>query len=229
VFWKAMRQAYGEAEAALSAPHATAFIPDLVPVSRARRSIDPGESSGPRFDFDDANTAGPSLDLDLPPDEPRYRRSLTPPNPSLAPIVPEPPVALDVPARTTGPVSAAPRASQPIPSLAPIGTGPRTPSVPPTFSLEPRSGERAGTGLPAPMAMPRASVPSAPPTLTRRLAPGVAMAAASVLLTLLDHVYASFSGEVFSIGPLRTTWIAALLLLGGIGLVAMRLVELRQH
>jgi hypothetical protein len=77
--------------------------------------------------------------------------------------------------------------------------------------------------------MPRPSVSSAPPpTLARRLAPGVAMAASSVVLTVLDHVYASLSGEVFSIGPLRTTWIAGLLLLGGVGFVAMRFVADRQ-
>ncbi|HEX6767096.1 MAG TPA: serine/threonine-protein kinase, partial [Polyangiaceae bacterium] len=36
VFWKALRQAVGEAEAVASSPHAAAFIPDLVPVSRPR-------------------------------------------------------------------------------------------------------------------------------------------------------------------------------------------------
>jgi hypothetical protein len=82
--------------------------------------------------------------------------------------------------------------------------------------------------LPPPVAMPRAQVSSSPPTLARRLVPGIAMAAASVVLTLLDHVYASYSGEVFSLGPLRTTWIAALLLVGGLGLVAMRLVAARE-
>jgi hypothetical protein len=76
--------------------------------------------------------------------------------------------------------------------------------------------------------MPRRAVPSAPPTLARRLAPGIAMAVGSVVLTLLDHLYASVSGEVFAIGPLRTTWIAVLLLVGGVGLVAVRLVTLRQ-
>ena len=37
------------------------------------------------------------------------------------------------------------------------------------------------------------------------------------------------SGEVFSIGPLRTTWIAALLLVAGVGLVALRLVAPREE
>jgi len=92
----------------------------------------------------------------------------------------------------------------------------------------PKPMPEAGGHTPPAVVMPRRSVPSAPPTLMRRLAPGVAMAASSVLLTLLDHVYASISGEVFSIGPLRTTWIAALLLVGGIGHVAVRLVEMRQ-
>jgi hypothetical protein len=96
------------------------------------------------------------------------------------------------------------------------------------FAVSQRPSPTAAQPLPAPVAMPKREVASAPPTLARQLAPGIAMAAASVVLTLLDHVYASYSGEVFSIGPLRTTWIAALLLVGGLGLVAVRLVALRQ-
>jgi serine/threonine-protein kinase len=230
-FWRAFRAAVGEAEAAASVPLTGAVIPDLVPVSRPQRSMKPAAESTPAFDFDDAGAGGPSLDLDLPPDEPIHRRSLTPPNVPTANLA-EPMPAL---ANSVRP-SAAPQPGS-VPSLAPRGSfpppGARTqeqarsvlvgdgafPTGAAPLSLEPPA-ER----LSPPAAMPRPSVPSAPPTLVRRLAPGVALAAGSVFLTILDHVYASFSGEVFSLGPLRTTWIAGLLLLGGVGLIAVRLV-----
>ena len=247
VFWKAMRQALGEAEAIASSPQAAALIPDLVPVSKPRRSTEPAASSGggASFDFDDAAT-GPSLDLDLPPGETLHRRSLTPPSVTM-PVhlepahAPEPPVSASFPAVSSPRPAAAssPRlaaVSSPRLSAVAISTAPaisqapaRVSSGPPGGAPQPATG--AGGELPAPAAMPRTSAPAPvpTPTLARRLAPGVAMAAASVLLTVLDHVYASVSGEVFSIGPLRTTWIAVLLLVGGLGLVGMRLVELRQE
>ena len=228
VFWKAVTQAMGEAEAIASSPQAAAFIPDLVPVSRPRRSIKPNEGTGQRFDFEEVGAGGPSLDLDLPPDEPLHRRSLTPPGVSVAPAAEANPAGAPS-LSPSGPVTTSARAPAVIPSLAPVPVVPAVPEAPPKISLQPPSAaEPAGAKTPPGVIMPKISVPSAPPTLARRLAPGVAMAAASVLLTLLDHVYASVSGEVFSIGPLRTTWLAALLLLGGVGLVAMRLVEMRQ-
>jgi len=236
VFWKAMRQALGEAEAIASSPHAAAFIPDLVPVPRSRRSIEPAASSGggASFDFDDA-ASGPSLDLDLPPGEPILRRSLTPPKVSMpvhldSPHLVESLVAPSLPAAASQRAAAVSSSRLPavVPSMVPASSAasPRLSSRPPAVAPG-RSASTPDGELPA-VAMPRAPVPSAPPTLARQLAPGIAMATASVVLTVLDHVYASVSGEVFSIGPLRTTWIAVLLLVGGLGLVAMRLVALRQ-
>jgi eukaryotic-like serine/threonine-protein kinase len=225
VFWKALRQALGEAEAAASSPHAAAVIPDLVPVSRARRAIEPTTGSGANFDFDEAAGAGPSLDLDLPAGEPLQRRSLTPPSVSLPPFEAGVPAAPDLAGAAT---ATSPRTPAAAPSLPPVVSASPAPPPMATPSLEPVSRDPTRKELRAAVAMPRPVVPSAPPTLARKLAPGVAMAAASVLLTVLDHVYASFSGEVFSIGPLRTPWIAALLLVGGIALVAMRLVGERQ-
>jgi serine/threonine-protein kinase len=224
-FWKALRQAVGEAEAVASSPEGAAFIPDLVPVSRTRRSMPPSAPSGLRFDFDDAGGAGPSLDLDLPADEPIPRRSLTPSGVSALPaaqpsLAPAPPPGVQL--------AAMPRAPTATPSLTPKPEG-RVPSNPPNISLQPASGGVSRAELPAPVAMPRRSVPSVPPTLARRLAPGVSLAGASVLLTLLDRLYAATSGEVFSLGPIRTTWIAAVLLAAGVGLVGLRLVALRQN
>ncbi|HEX6765317.1 MAG TPA: hypothetical protein VF103_07560, partial [Polyangiaceae bacterium] len=195
--------------------------------SRPRRSIEPGSDAGPRFDFEEVS-AGPSLDLDLPPDEPLPRRSFTPPSVSVAPAAPERVSHPDLPVSQRVPVATTPHTPPAVPSLVPVVAVPATPEAPPRMSLQPTSADPAASRSSPSVAMPRVSVPSSPPTLARKLAPGVAMAVTSVLITLLDHVYASYSGEVFSIGPLRTTSIAALLLLGGIGLVALRLVEMRQ-
>ncbi len=237
-FWKALRQAVGEAEAIASSPQAAAFIPDLVPMARGPRSIEPAAASSPRFDFDDSGAPGPSLDLDLSADEPLQRRSFTPPAGSPQPqrrsftpsgaSAPPPAesLALDLGGPPSGRISTTPRTPQASPP--PVVSAPPSALTPLAFSQRPAQQGAESAPMPAPVAMPKRTVPSAPPTLARRLAPGVAMAAASVLLTLLDHVYASYSGELFSIGPLRTSWIAVLLLIGGIGLVAMRLVALRQ-
>ena len=230
-FWKALKQAVGEAEAIASSPHAAAFIPDLVPMSRAPRAVEKGEVASARFDFEDTGAQGLALDLDLPPDEPLQRRSFTPSGVPAAPAVAEAIPALDLAGPASGRISTTPRA----PSAHTSGThalGAPVVSAPPMamtpFAPSQRPSPTEHVPLPAPVVMPKHAPPSAPPTLARRLFPGVAMAAGSVVLTLLDHVYASYSGEVFSLGPLRTTWIAALLLIGGLGLVAVRLVALRQ-
>jgi serine/threonine-protein kinase len=231
-FWKALNQAFGEAEAIASSPHPAVVIPDLVPVSRPRRSAEPTEAAAPHFDFDDVS-GGPSLDLDLPAGETLQRRSFTPQGLSAAPAAA--PAPLPAFGASSPPSAASPRTPPAVTSLPPALVTASDPVALPSLSLHPLSGRPPGqvpaadpAPLPAPVAMPRRPVPSAPPTLARRLLPGIAMAAASVLLTLLDHIYASFSGEVFSIGPLRTTWIAVLLLVGGVGLVAVRLVAIKQ-
>ncbi|HEX6275964.1 MAG TPA: protein kinase [Polyangiaceae bacterium] len=240
VFWKALTHAVGEAEAMASSPFATAAIPDLVPVSRPRRALETVKDVGLAFDFDEA-PQGPALDLDLPPDEPLHKRSLTPPNVSLAALAVEPaapPASFVTPtahAAAGTRASPPPRAAEATPTLAPASTPAHGSSAPPStaqapagISLDPGSGRQQKADLSAPVVMPRPSVATAPPTLARQLAPGIALAAASVVLTLLDRIYASMSGEVFSLGPLRTTWIAALLLAGGVALVAIRLAALRQ-
>jgi len=61
--------------------------------------------------------------------------------------------------------------------------------------------------------------------LARRLLPGSALVASSILLTALDRVYASAAGEVFTLGPVRTSWVAAALLLGGLALCTRELLS----
>ena len=66
------------------------------------------------------------------------------------------------------------------------------------------------------------------PSIVRRLLPGAILVLVSVLLTLADQWYAASSGEVFSLGPVRATWIAGVTMLGGVVLIALRLIP-RHH
>jgi hypothetical protein len=70
-----------------------------------------------------------------------------------------------------------------------------------------------------------ASQPPVERSLPQRLVPALALVAGSIGLTLLDRLYAAFAGEVFSLGPLRTSWLAAALLVGGLGLVVRELLS----
>lgn len=62
---------------------------------------------------------------------------------------------------------------------------------------------------------PRA-VPEPDVSLARRLAPGIVLLAASIVITVADQVYASSSGEVLTIASLRAGWIAGTLMLAGV-------------
>jgi serine/threonine-protein kinase len=220
-FWRALTDAAGRA-ASQSRPSGPE-IPDLVPL--ARRASKPemaAVAAGPvSFDFDDGTAAGgASLDLDLPPDEKHPRRSLAPV--SLA----RPAITAEIPlSEATTLVAEAPEIN---PREAPQPAG-NSPSLAP---VTPRPASRAEA---APGGTTDASRTSSPPvvrptqpevderTLFQRLLPGLSLAGASILLTLLDRAYAASSGEVFSLGPLRTSWVAGALLLGGLGLCAREL------
>ena len=100
--------------------------------------------------------------------------------------------------------------SLPPPVSPPISLVPTTSSAPPT----------AKSPAPASTELKRSPAPSHPePSWARRLTPGLALAGASIGVTVLDRIYAAVSGEVFSLGPLRTSWLAAVLLLAGVALV----------
>lgn len=58
--------------------------------------------------------------------------------------------------------------------------------------------------------------------LLKKVLPGAALIAASVVITVADQIYSAAAGEIFELGPLRATWIAALLLFAGLGLVVYR-------
>jgi hypothetical protein len=50
------------------------------------------------------------------------------------------------------------------------------------------------------------------------------MIVAGVLITLGDGAYAAASGEVLRVGPVRPIWVAALLVIAGIGVLVARFI-----
>jgi hypothetical protein len=81
--------------------------------------------------------------------------------------------------------------------------------------------DAAGSAAPAPREAQRA--PEKP--LVRRLVPGIVLVVLSVLITIADQAYAASTGEVFSLGPVRTTWIAALCMVAGVAIIVRRLIQ----
>jgi eukaryotic-like serine/threonine-protein kinase len=209
-FWSALVEAAGRASEP-SVPSGP-VIPDLVPLARQPSRPDLPAMRGPvSFDFDEAEgAAGAKLDLDLPADEPIQRRSLSPGQLAVGlqtiPLAESPsgapePHSVPRPAALSGPT----------PSLAPVSSR-RVPKAEP-----PSTANEANTGS-APPSFRKPERLERP--LTVRLVPGMALVAVSVLITVLDRWYAAAAGEVFALGPLRTSWIAGALLVGGLGLCA---------
>ena len=214
-FWKGLVDASGRAPepSRASGPE----IPDLVPLERKPSHPEIQAARGPvSFDFDDGDAAGgAALDLDLPSDEPRARRSLSPVGvPSvvagLLPLAEAPTLSVDAPTSVPRPPPA-PRAGV---SLAPV-----TPRDTPRSEAMPPQANEAGGGSSPPTRSSAPSLSEEKP-LSQRLVPGLALAGSSIVVTLLDRVYAAVVGEVFTLGPLHTSWIAAALLVGGLGLCA---------
>jgi serine/threonine-protein kinase len=181
------------------------------------------------IDFeDDSSGDGSGIALDISADELVRKGSLAP--------EPAPPVsvpALEAPASARGLVL------EPVPHvISELGAVPsaHTPAHQAAFPASTSPPLKAPSALspqPAPLEpeRPRAQPPSpSPPSLVERplglrLVPGLALAGSSILLTLLDRVYAAIHGEVFSLGPLRTSTLAALLLVVGLGLAGRELLR----
>jgi serine/threonine protein kinase len=221
-FWNALVEAAaGPTEQAPSS--SGPLIPDLVPLTRTPSHPDLDAMNGPAsFDFEEADGGrGVALALDLPPEETRPRRTTS--SGGLRAMM-QPTAHADAPAPPEGPASL-PRpgaAPSPMPSLAPLS--PRAAGR----ALEPPAAPAAGSSSAPPVVRTTASTkPSVEPTLARKLAPGLAVAGSSIVLTLLDRAYAAATGEVFSLGPVRTSSIAALLLLGGLALAGRELLARR--
>jgi len=197
---------------------------DLAPISRPAM---PRTSSGTRqavvavpLDLEELPAdvgAGATFDLDLPVDDPLSvrRSSYPPPARSFSP----PPVTLS----TSGPSSARRPASVPAVRASVPATGTSLPPVTPAHA--------PATPAPAPApglsgAKARFELRLAAPadaTLVQRLLPGGLLLGAAIAVTLLDQVYTMTSGEVFTLGPLRTSVLTGLVMVLGIGLCVYRL------
>ncbi len=209
-FWQALRDAVQRPATAVAAN--VAEIPDLVPVVRRPSGTHKLELPGVhQLDFDGADGHGAALALDVAPDELVKRGSLAPLGAgSLPPARLElSPTSQRVPLVPSG-ASGAPPA------------GARSPALAVSFPPAPAAGQ-APPGEQQAVQRHSTPAPSVPPSLARRLAPGLGAVVASIALTALDRIYASSTGEVFSLGPIKTSLVAGLLFVAGLVLVGREL------
>jgi len=209
---------------------------DLAPVSRPPAA--PRTSSGTRAavsppiqvdELPEDFGRGAPLDLDLPSNDPLVRRASSGGMSAVRPSSDPPPSSFRTP---IPPRSSYPPAPQPAVSPPPVASG-RVPSVPTSaHSLPPLSrgasplpAARGASLQPAPSPAARklrlAAAPDA--TLVERLLPGGAVLCGAILVTILDQVYSTVSGEIFTIGPLRTSVLAGLTMVLGVALCLYRL------
>jgi len=208
---------------------------DLAPLSRppASRQPVPRTSSGmraavaPPLDLDEVTGdfgEGASLEIDLPSHDPFVRRVSSGGMPAVRPPS-EPPV----PNSFRTPLPAARSSYPPAPerSGSPPPVTPR-PVVPHAASLPPLSraaqsmvGSAGVTPEGRRFRLKLAAEPHA--TLVERLLPGGMVLGSAILVTILDQVYSAVSGEVFTIGPLRTSVLAGLVMAVGVALCLYRL------
>lgn len=186
-------------------------VPDLdvAPVSRPasqRTGSGTRQAVAPPIEFDESPLELPpsaSLDLDLPSDDPFVRRASS--GGMAAVRISEPPLSH----------SASP---SPVAISAPA---PRVSSTPPRAPAPQQPSRDAGVPTKPAFQLDLASAPGA--SLFQRLLPGVLVLAGAILVTILDQVYTALSGEVFTVAGLRTSIVAGLILLVGIGLCVYRL------
>jgi serine/threonine-protein kinase len=216
VFWRALLDAKGLGVAALDVP--ASAIPDLVPIARTQSGSHKLDlPHGQPIDFDAGDTEGPSLSLDVAPGELVRRRSHAPPTAS----VPSPSAvsipAVELPTPSLG-RSSAPALAMP---TARSAHGPVVPLGPPQTMAE---AIRSSRPPPSPVSR-RPPELKAPVPLARRLVPGLAVAGSSIALTLLDRIYVAITGEIFALGPVKTSMVAGLLLVGGLALAGREVLR----
>jgi hypothetical protein len=185
----------------------------------------------PPLDLDEVTGdfgAGVPLEIDLPSHDPFVRR-VSSGRMSAVPLRSEPPVpdSLRAPTvtRSSNPAGPDRSVSRPpvalTPSVPPVA--PHATSQPPVSrgTAQPLSG-RAGLPPEEPrLGLSLAASPGA--SLVERLLPGGLVLGAAILVTILDQVYSAVSGEVFTIGPLRTSVLAGLVMVVGVALCLYRL------
>jgi eukaryotic-like serine/threonine-protein kinase len=211
---------------------------DLAPISRppASRQPVPRTSSGMRAavapsrhvdeltgDFGE----GTPIEIDLPGPDPSARRVSSGGEPAMRPTSERPvPASFRTPPLRSSSSPELDRSASPPPvaltvSVPPVGPNPS--SLPPVSraTLQPRPGQAGLPPEPPRSALSLAAPPHA--SLVERLLPGGALLGSAILVTILDQVYSSISGQVFTIGPLRTSVLAGLVMAVGVGLCLYRL------
>jgi hypothetical protein len=186
-------------------------IPDLAPAPAT--SLRPTPSSRAAvgasrdLDLDLTSSEGLDLALDVDNDAALAKRISRPPESDVAAAVPSDPAARARVASGSHP-------------LAPAA------SVAPRSAI---SGAHPAVSISSPGLVasqhPQAPTPVPEPTIARKLMPGIVLVVASIVITLADQAYAASSGEVFAIGPVRTTWVAGLSMVVGVGLIIHRLIQ----
>jgi hypothetical protein len=186
-------------------------VPDLdvAPVSRPppqRTGSGTRQAVAPPLEFDESPLEllpSASLDLDLPSNDPFVRRASS--GGMAAVRISEPPVSYSA-------------SASPIPSSV---AAPPVSSTPPLAPAAQPSRDVAGVPTKPAFQLNWAPAPGA--SLFQRLLPGVLVLVGAILLTILDQVYTALSGEVFTVAGLRTSIVAGLILLVGIGWCVYRL------
>lgn len=219
---------------------------DLAPVSRppASQKLAPRSSSGMRpavaapLDMDELTGdfgQGPSLDLDLPSNDPFVRRASSGGMPAVRTSDPPTSRRTPVPSRSSYPPawgsgSVTERSVSPPPVVVTTSVPPVAPASPARLSVPPVS--RAASphsSLPemrleqAPRAFQLKLAADPDATLVQRLVPGGVVLGGAIAVTILDQIYSAVSGEVFTLGPLRTSVLAGLVMVLGVALCLYRL------
>ena len=223
-------------------------IPDLVP-GGASSAAPPAASppaaalpaaaapAGPKASQSGENVIEPppgsgsfdlALDLDLPPGERPVARggsgqyTAARPGSGPRPAVQDTP---EPPSRSPGSSArwnavdahAGPSSAPPIRSASPPPSRPLVSEAP-----APRNSATPGSHLPS-IRAPGTSADVDDSPVKRFALPG-GLIAAGIVITVADQLYAGSSGEVFMLGPLRASFIATPLVLGGIGLLIWKLL-----
>lgn len=240
-FWRALLDANARRAEPLGA--AAPAIPDLVPIARKPSGAHKLELPGiQQLDFDGGDGGGGlSLALDVAPEDLVRQGSLAPlpvteAAPSGSPAAPPMPASAPGPASLRRPTPASLRRPTPANLRSPTPASLRSPT--PALGVPAARPAAAEVPLAPPQSMAdaiRSSHPPPPPRssprppepvpLARRLVPGLAVAGSSIVLTLLDRAYVAITGEVFTLGPLKTSMIAGLLLVAGLALAGRELVR----
>jgi eukaryotic-like serine/threonine-protein kinase len=213
-------------------------IPDLgVPAGMPKTKSDGAPRYSREFDFDDtpSATGGSSLevDLDLPPGErPSLRQPTSRPDWSIPepPAPPPPETARARVASGANPMVLNNNPPPPSQNATASGAWPaeRVSNPPSTrvASVRPLSEASSTLSRAAITSRPPPPPPAfeEPPSLIRRLAPGALLVLFSIVITIADQMYASSTGEVFTLGPLRSGWLSGGFMVAGVILIAIRLI-----